>query len=216
MPKFSPNQLARAKELQTLGIPFDGEILEKFEATSRALYLAQDPNPPNTYVFDLRSGGTGIIIDFIVLNDSDQKIRLAGARLDFPWSAQFHWLEDPFRSNPRGWAYVFPAPDPQKYDRGTVLNHHFGAKILLPGEDLRGFLLGKEEARIPARYENYQRLQGQLLVFDGKGIQRTLALDFQVCREKKVHEQQKIAEGLLKPTTILKKRCLISAKTPVY
>ncbi|HEV2520744.1 MAG TPA: hypothetical protein VGT24_00065 [Candidatus Acidoferrales bacterium] len=190
--KISANELIRVKELETLGILLDGEVLEKSQDAFRGLWLGQGPNIVGTTIFDTTSRGTGISIDLNICNDSCQMIRLSAARLDVPWCKQIHWLEDPFRSAPIKHYYSLPMPHCQTLDRDVVLNHRFGPKKwLFPKDWLDGFLLGIGEEPIPDKYYDRQLFEARLSIFDGRQNSYPLDVKFLVHRDPNHHQRLK-------------------------
>lgn len=101
----------RARQLGALGIPLDEEVLEKSQEACHGLWMAQNPNIPQTTIFDTISGGTGVIICISVFNESDHLIRISAVRLDIFWCKQIRWLEDPLRKAPAKHYYLLPMPD---------------------------------------------------------------------------------------------------------
>jgi hypothetical protein len=190
--KISPKELLRAKQLETLGIPLDEEVMERSQYAYQGLTLDQDPNPLQTTIWDSESGGTGIVIDLFVRNDSDQVIRLSAARLEIPWCNQIRWLEDPFRSAPHKYFYSFPNSDLQSYGRDTVLNHCFGRNsALFPRDPLDGLLLGIAAEPIPDKYRDGQLFEARLSIFDGRKNAYAINVKFLVSRDLKHRRQQK-------------------------
>src|ERR1700693_614380 len=93
--KMTAKELLHAKELESLGIPLDGEVLEKFLDAYRGLWIGQDPISIHTELFDLASGGTGVSIGLTVWNESSRIIRLKAAGLEIWWCNQIRLLGDP-------------------------------------------------------------------------------------------------------------------------
>jgi hypothetical protein len=195
---ISSKEFLRAKQLEALGIPLDGEVLEKSQEACHRLWIGQDPNNFETILFDLGSRGTSVMITLKIWNESDQMIRLAAARLEIPWCDQIHWLEDPHRDVPRKLFYSFPSPVLQRYERDAVLNHRFGPNgKLLSGFGLHGFLLGIGEEPIPDHYRDRELYEARLSIFDGRNNPYSLDLKFLVMRDLKHRQGLKAAKQMV-------------------
>jgi hypothetical protein len=184
--KMTAKELLHAKELEALGIPLDGEVLEKVLDAYRGLWIGQDPISIHTELFDLASGGTGISIGLTVWNESSRIIRLKAAGLEIWWCNQIRWLEDPFRNAPRKFFYSFPKPDTHTFERDAVLNHQIGRKHeLLPGNRLDRFLLGIGEEPIPDHYREGELFEAPMSIYDGRNNAYPLDLKFRISRDQK-------------------------------
>ena len=143
------NELARAAELRDLGIPLDGEVLAEMQAACRGLNVSQHPDPLQSSVFDLDSGGTGYMLSIAIDNDSERVIRGVTARLETPWwEPNFGWLIDPRRRTPREHTYSFPDSGPVGFEPEAILNHRLGrGTSLYPGDSLEACSLGSGLSR---------------------------------------------------------------------
>jgi hypothetical protein len=193
---LSSKEFERARELEALGIPIDAELMERSQKFTSGLLIDQDPNIPQTTIFDMGRRKTGIIISMFLMNKSEQVIRLAAARLNLPWSNNIRWLEDPRRRAPAKDDYGFPECHYPYIERDTVLNHRFGPSgKLFPGDSLECFLLGTCEERIPEQYCNRALLESTLAIFDGRNNSYALPLKFLVTRDQKPRQRVGAAKG---------------------
>jgi hypothetical protein len=182
--KLSEDELKLLSDLQRRNIPLDEEVLEDIRGGSRGLSVFQaGDSPPESSLFDLDFGGSGIMFPVALHNDSNQPICLSEFRLEMPWhDAQCRWLDDPLRTSPRTHSYSFPSPGPE-FAREVVLNHHVGrAGRLNPGGWLEGLLLGMGQTRMPDEWRDRQTLMTRLLVYDGRGRQYSSDLTLYVSR----------------------------------
>jgi hypothetical protein len=193
--KISSKEFLRAKQLETLGIPLDHEVLEKRKEACHGLWMGQDPSIPQTILFDMVSGHTGVVIALKICNESEQMISLRAARLKIPWCNQICWLEDPFRNAPRKFIYSFPKPDLQGFERDLVLNHQFGqnSKLFL-GDQLDGFLLGIGDEPIPDQFRDCEIFEASLSIFDSRNNPHSLNVKFLVTRDIKRCQRLKAPE----------------------
>jgi hypothetical protein len=183
--KLSEDELRALSDLQKGDIPLDEEVLEEIRGSSRGLSIFQagDSLVENS-VFDLDSGGSGIMFTAAIHNDSNRHIWVHEIRLEKLWhGAQFRWLDDPLRTSPRTHSYSFPSPGPQGFAREAVLNHRVGrAGRLNPEGWLEGLLLGMGQTRMPDEWRDRQTLMTRLLVYDGRGRQYSTDLKLYVSR----------------------------------
>jgi hypothetical protein len=192
--KLSEDELGLLSDLRRGNIPLDEEVLEEIRGSSRGLSVFQAGGSLlDNYVFDLDSGGWGIILTAAIHNDSNQPTRINEIRLGKPWSdAQFRWLADPLRTSPRTYSYSFPSPGPQGFAREDVLNHQIGrAGRLDPEGWLEGLLLGIGQTRMPDEWRHRQTLVTRLLVYDGRGRQYSSDWKLFVDRESLVRTRKR-------------------------
>ena len=193
--KISAEEFLRAKQLETLGIPLDGEVLGKNQEACRGLWIRQDPIILLTTIFDTISGGTGVQICLSICNEFHPMIRTSAARLDIVWCEQMRWLEDPLRKAPAKNYYSLPMPNYPRLERDLVLNHRFGPnRKLLRGDKMDGFLLGIGEEPIPDQYRDRQLFEARLTIFDGRNNEYPFDVKFLVHREPKRRQQLKVAK----------------------
>jgi hypothetical protein len=181
-------EFALLSQLQSEGIPLDGEVLEEMRAACAGLDIVQNPIAIETRVFDLDSGGTGYMLSSAIHNESQLSIRLHAPRLKIPWwEPDFHWLVDPRCKVPREYTYSFPDPGPTGFERDAVLNHRLGHRDrgLDPDEWLEGLFLGVGREPIPEEYHDRQRIEMPLSIFDGRGNKYELNAAFLVSRSKR-------------------------------
>jgi hypothetical protein len=187
--KIGSTEFSRAKELEALGIPLDGEVLEKSQEPCRGLWIDQDPQTPHTRLFDTISGGTGVWITVWI--GVYRIIRVSAVRLDIPWCKQIRWLEDPLRKAPAKYYYSFPVPGTPRFERDAVLNHQLRSNSkLFPGQ-LDGFLLGIGEEPIPDQYRDREPFEARLSIFDGRNNQYSVDLKLLVSWDVRHHQGRK-------------------------
>lgn len=180
---ITEKEYLQAKELEKLGIPLDNELLAKSRAALRGFYIDQDPNIPQTMLFDSIPGGTGVLITLSIQNGTEQTICLSSARLDIPWCNQLGWLEDPMRSAQAKPYYTVPISGSHRIERDFVLNHRIGRTTKIhPGDRLDGFLLGVAPESIPGNYIDRSIFKARLSIFDTRNNAYTQGLTFLVCR----------------------------------
>jgi hypothetical protein len=192
---LTSKELKRARELEALGIPLDGELLEKSQKACSGLLIDQDPNILQTAIFDVDSRKTGVMIGMFLMNQTDHAIGLKMALLSVPWSKQIHWLEDPLRHVPAKSYYSLLNSDYPQIERDSALNHRFGPKRkLLPGESLEGLLLGWFEEPIPDQYRNRELFETTLMIFDGGNNSFPVDFKFLVTRDLKHRKRLEAAQ----------------------
>jgi hypothetical protein len=210
--KISATELLRARQLEALGVPLDDEVLAKSQEASRGLWISQDPNIPQTTIFDTISGGTGVIISLSICNESDQMIRISAARLDIFWCKQVRWLDDPLRKAPVKHYYSIPMPDFPRFERDAILNHRFGPNgKLFPGDQLDGFLLGIGVEPIPDQYINRALFEARLWIFDGRNHRYIVDLEFLTCRGLAHCQEPKSAKETVAARSIVRRKVFASA-----
>jgi hypothetical protein len=183
---ISEKEYHHAKDLEKLGIPLDNDLLERSRGALRGFDIDQDPNIPQSRIFDAVSGGTGTLITLSIQNRTDRTIRLNHVRLDIPWCEKIYWLEDPKRSAPAKLYYTVPNPESQRLEHDSVLNHRIGKNHkLYPGDRLLGFLLGIAPESIPADFVDRSLIRARLSMFDTKDNAYTQELKVLICRELK-------------------------------
>jgi hypothetical protein len=192
--KLSEDELGLLSDLQGRNIPLDEEVLEDIRGGSRGLSIYEAGGSVlESSVFDLDSGGSGLISTVAIHNDSNRPIWVHEFRLGKLWhDAQFRWLDDPSRTSPRTYSYSFPSPGPEAFEREAVLNHRVGrAGRLNPGGWLEGLLLGTAQTRMPDEWRDRQMLLTRLLVYDGRGRQYSSDLSLFVCRKSLVRTRKR-------------------------
>jgi hypothetical protein len=158
-------------ELQALGVPLDGRVMERSRTAELGLYLRVFESPIDCTILDAQLGGTFLMIPVIICNDSPRVIRLDQCRIVLPWhDPDFRLLEDPWRKMPREYSYSSPKVPTLSFEREAVLNHRFGHQGRLnPGDSLDGLILGAGSQAIPDQYHHRQGVDVQLVIIDGKG-----------------------------------------------
>ena len=140
-----------ATQLNKQGIPLDPAVLESMETACAGLSIYQAGTIVENTVFDLDSGGTGFMLSVVIYKEAKRILYPVEYRLELPWpETQFQWLEDPWRKMPREYAYSFPKPGPEGFQRDIVLNHRLGRHgRILSGGCLEGF--SSEWGRAPSQ-----------------------------------------------------------------
>ncbi len=103
------------------------------------------------------------------------------------WESKMQLLPDPQKKNPRAWLpkaqnrsslprhvaerYTYQFADgTERYDRDAVLNHRFSPKYAVyPGGIVEGFYLAVGENPIPRSYNDRDRFDIRLILFDKTG-----------------------------------------------
>lgn len=144
-------------ELQKLGVPLDGEVLERSPEVS---FL------PDVKVFDstisaTKSGEAFLMILTSICNISQRVVRLAECRINAPWyDSTFSLLVSK--------ACVYSSPE-GPYDRKSVLNHRFGSQGKLhPGDELYGSILAEGPETIPYEYQDKDEIDVKLEIWDNQ------------------------------------------------
>jgi hypothetical protein len=158
-------------ELQALGVPLDGGVVERSRAAEQGLRIHVFQAGIDCTILDAQFGGTFLMIHFVISNDSPRVIRLDQCRIEVPWFDQdFRLLEDPWQKIPREHSYASPNAPTLQFERDAVLNHLFGNQGRLnPGDSLDGMLLAAGSQTIPDQYQHREGVNLQLLIIDGQG-----------------------------------------------
>jgi hypothetical protein len=158
-------------ELQALGVPLDGAILERLRTAELGLQIQVFQSAIDCTIFDAQLGGTFLMIHVVISNDSPRVIRLNQCRIELPWhDTEFRLLEDPWRKMPREDCYSSPKVPTLSFEREAVLNHRFGHQGRLnPGDSLDGMILGVGSQGIPDKYHHRQGVDVQLVIIDEQG-----------------------------------------------
>jgi hypothetical protein len=178
-----------ATQMRERGIPLDGYELDRMNTASRGLSIHPGCNGPNE-AFNLRSGGAGYIFTVLISNGSDRPLYPAHIGFDVPWDSDLRLLPDP-RKEIRGQRqfrqqghkrdadidlaiarnnYSFKDPSQSIWHRDVVINHRLGrSDPVYPGEFVEGLLLAVGVLPIPSEYQDGDRLQLHLRVFDQRG-----------------------------------------------
>jgi hypothetical protein len=158
-------------ELQALGVPLDGRVMEHSRTAELGLYLRIFESPIDCTILDAQLGGTFLMIPVIICNESPRVIRLDQCRIELPWhDPDFRLLEDPWRKAPRENKYSSENAPRLSFDREVALNHRFGRQGRLnPGDSLDGLILGAGSQAIPDQYHHREGVDVPLVIIDGKG-----------------------------------------------
>src|ERR1700730_1066155 len=114
-------QFQRAIELKALGARVDSEVLEEMRAQYRPISICQVPGVHEIY--DVSGGKTGLEVEIVVSNDSEQLIRIRDYRIMLPWT-NISLLPKPRKTDSDGEAYYIPLDDHRHpLHVETVLNH---------------------------------------------------------------------------------------------
>ena len=188
-----------AFQLRSGGIPLDEEVLESIEAACRGLSIHPAGNMPDTRIFELDSGGWGLMVSLAIHNDSPRILWLNEFRPEIPWwEPRFRWLEYPLGKVPREYTYSFPDPGPVGFEPDDVLNHRLGRKgRLCPGDWIEGLLLGVGQEPMPSDYQDRQLLVMRLWVFDERGSK--FGADIKLLVERWA---QRVREGKLREMSV--------------
>jgi hypothetical protein len=159
-----------SSELQRLGVPLDGEELERMRTASLGLDIQIDDVFEPTIV-DAEFGGTLLMIRAAIRNVSPRVMWLNQCRIELPWyEPEFSLLEDPRRKVPRESIYSSQREPSHLFDRKEVLNHRFGSQGRVnPDDFVEGLILGEGLLEIPYHYQDQQRVDVQLEICDGRG-----------------------------------------------
>ena len=194
--KLSEEEIMLASQLCDGGIPLDEEALEGVQAACHRLSIFQTATCRETRIFDLDSGGMGLMVSLAISNDSRRNLWLQEFRVDIPWwEPHFQWLEDPARKAPREFSYSFPPLGPTGFERDIVLNHRRRRNGFLgPGDSMEGLLLGVGQEPIPGNYRDCQPLDLRVWVFDQRGNRFGAGIRFLVERRGQVRREKKLAQ----------------------
>jgi hypothetical protein len=192
--KVSEGELVLASQLRGAGIPLDEEVLEGMQAACQGLSIFQIGAVHHARIFDLDSGGWGLMVTLEICNDSQRIVWPHECRVDMPWwERHFRWLEDPARKAPREFTYSFPPPGPTDFERDAVLNHRLRRPgRLYPGECIEGFLLGVGQEPIPSNYRHRQSLEMRVWVYDERGGRFGADITFLVDRGAQLAREKKL------------------------
>jgi hypothetical protein len=161
-------------------------VLKKFQDACRGLWIGQDPNIINTILFDLASGGTGVLIGLSVCNESNRVICISAVRVYIPWCKQIRWLKVPLSRACAKFYSSLPMSDFPSLEGETILNHSLKPNSKLYPEDWPdGFLLGIGEEPIPDQYRDRQPFETHVSIYDGQNNEYHQDLRFQISRERK-------------------------------
>jgi hypothetical protein len=158
-------------KLQALGVPLDGEVLERIRAASLGLSIHTFETAADAFIADTPVGGALLAIHVVIANDSPRVIRIHQFRVGLPWiDPDFTLLADPRHNIPREQLY-WSAKDPTlRFNREAVLNHRTGSRgRLAPGESIDGILFGAGEQAIPEPFHNSKWVEVTLGIVDGRG-----------------------------------------------
>jgi hypothetical protein len=160
-----------SSELQRLGVLLDGEVLERMRAASPELDIQVSDEFYETTILDAEFGGTFVMIRTVICNVSSRIIWLDKCRIDLPWhDPDFRLLEAQRRRVPGKSIYLSPREPLHRFDYNEVLNHRFGRQGKLnPGDSLDGLILGVGSEAIPYHYQDGQRVDVKLTIWDGRG-----------------------------------------------
>jgi len=158
-------------ELQRLGVPLDGEVLERRRTASHELDIQISDIAVENIIEDAKLGGTFVMIHALICNVSPRRIRLEQCRIDLPWDdPDFSLLEAPWLKQPGKFTYSPSRAPTYSFEREVVLNHRFGRQGgLNSGDSLDGFILGTGSQAIPDHYQQRQGVDVQLAIIDGRG-----------------------------------------------
>ena len=160
-----------SSELQRLGVPLDGKVLERMRAASHGLDIQVSDEFNETMILDAEFGGTFVMIRTVICNVSSRIIRLDKCRIEMAWDdPDFRLLEAQRRRVPGESIYLSPREPSYAFDYNAVLNHRFGSQGKLnPGDFLDGLILGVGSEAIPYHYQDGQRVDVELTIWDGRG-----------------------------------------------
>jgi hypothetical protein len=183
-------------ELQALGVPLDGEVLERTRTAAPGLNIQIFPSAAECTILDAQYGGTFLMIRAIISNDSPRVIQLNQCRIKLPWhDSEFRLLEDPWRKMPREHSYSSPNVPTLSFEREVVLNHRFGHEGRLnPGDSLDGMILGVGSQVIPDQYHDRQEVDVQLVIIDGQGKMYKESPRVLLNRSEELRRQRKARE----------------------
>ena len=166
------------RRLIEAGCPLDPEVEHQVREVQQGLEIYQSGTLIQTWMFDLKSGGMGLVLSCGIFNRAARNLHLQQFRVRLPWDdPSFDWLEDPYHKSPREEVYEFPRS--YEFPRNVVLNHRIGCQgLLIPGAVMDGYLLGAGLMPIPEQYLHRQRMNIQLEIIDSSG--REYGGEFQV------------------------------------
>jgi hypothetical protein len=159
---------ARILELPQLGIPLDGEILEKCKIWNLGISISQHQQDCNaSCIYDL-DGRTGVALEVMIRNNSPCRairLDLRYIQIEIPWCQWFHWLEGPAKIDGRE-QYSLGGLPPRTFESLQALNHRLRRReLLFPGQELDGFLLGVGEGPISNDARDDQRFSADFSVY---------------------------------------------------
>src|ERR1035437_7166507 len=158
-----------SSELQRLGVPLDGEVLERRRAASFGLDIQVSDEFYEMAILDAEFGGTFVMIRTVICNVSPRRIRVDQCHIELPWDdPDFSLLEVPWLKEPGKFTYSSPRAPSYSFEREAVLNHRFGRQGgINPGDSLDGLILGVGSEAIPDHYHHHQGVDVQLVIVDG-------------------------------------------------
>jgi hypothetical protein len=151
-------------------------------------------------MFDLRQGGTGCAIEFLLLNKADWPIDIQGCQIEAPGGVpKLSLLPAPRKSAPHYPHYRFPDYGPY-YDQEWVVNPFFARRKsrLNPGDKIEGVLVASSKELIPLEIPHLARVTVTLVVFDTRGNAFSAQFRLPVDRRALIARQQTMASSQLK------------------
>jgi hypothetical protein len=182
-------------KLRGAGIPLDDEVVRSLEASGKGLYIFPSLIRFESYVTDLKSGGTGYALSVEIYNDSNRVIWPCAYRLTpLANERQFRWLEVSLDGPKVDAPYRFPGETKGGFASDEVLNHHVGRRYrLYPRDSLEGYLLGAGLQPLPPEYRNGQLLDVTLSIFDQRDV--CYEANMQLMVDRKVPAKKLAAKG---------------------
>ena len=124
-------------------------------------------------MFDLRQGGTGCAIEFLLLNKADWPIDIQGCQIEVLWGSAEAVASSRAEEIcvPHYPHYRFPDYGPY-YDQEWVVNPFFARRRksrLNPGDKIEGVLVAWSKELIPLEIPHFARVIVTLVVFDTRG-----------------------------------------------
>jgi hypothetical protein len=137
----------------------------------RSLVVRQIGSAVENVILSMNDGlTTAIMLNAVLVNDSSKAVLvIARFELKLLWKdTEFDWLFDPAEISPAKVHYEYSSV--LKYPRDKVLNHRrYELGKLAPGDSLKGLLMGKGTATIPAEFRQGQTVTMKLVVHDTRG-----------------------------------------------
>ena len=155
------------RRLNELGCPVE----PNHDPKPYGLEIEKIPGLTLNKIFDLESGGTGCVIEFLLRNLLTRPIFIRGVAVDVPWArfSRRSLLPAPHKTSPIYGNYQFAGGD--YFDAECVLNRFFARSRsrLDPGDELHGVLLATDERPIPNEYPHLGAIWVELSIFDSRG-----------------------------------------------
>jgi hypothetical protein len=138
-----------------------------------------------------RAGWTVFLCQVAIWNVSLDPIQLAKCFLRPPWSNERFELIDPDAQVSASQGYCLP--DGELYcARSDAINHDIlNGRTIMPGECIRGMLLGQSLDPIPERFIHHSKVEGTIVIVDQSGREFSEPIRWLVERSQRTAAQKK-------------------------